>query len=211
MSAAELGQELGVSTRTIYRDIATLVGSGAPIEGAAGLGYVLRPGFFLPPLNLGEDELDAVILGLRWVSRRGDPSLARGASDALAKIKAVLPPSAEDRLSGSGLFAGGRGEPPHLPAIRAAMREERKLHLAYTGEGAPASERLVWPVALGFFDQAEVLAAWCELRNGFRHFRLDRITRASVSDQRCPKRRAVLLAAWRNLDQGRVRNCTDRN
>ncbi|MCZ8147105.1 MAG: YafY family protein [Roseomonas sp.] len=197
--AAALAEELGVSLRTIYRDIATLVAQGAPIEGEAGLGYVLRPGFLLPPLMLGEDEVDAVILGMRMVANRSDTGLARAAEDALAKILAVLPPEMEDADLSSGLLAGPKraGQAQHLDMIRQALRDERKLCLRYADKTGRATERRVWPVALGFFAEAEVLAAWCELRQAFRHFRLDRIAEARALDERLPRRRRLLLAEWR--------------
>ncbi len=206
VSAADLAAELGVSLRTIYRDVATLVAQGAPIEGEAGLGYILKPGFFLPPLMFGEDEVDAIILGLRLVSQRGDAALDRAADDALAKIAAILPPALEDAAATSGLLAGpGRsGDTPHLAAIRRAIRAEEKLRLRYTDKKGVASQRTVWPVALGFFEAAEVLAAWCEMRRDFRHFRLDRIKAAEPSGERYPKRRRILLAEWRlqqDIDQ----------
>ena len=200
--AARLAEELGVSLRTVYRDIATLAAEGAPIEGEAGLGYVLRPGFFLPPLCFGEEELDAVILGLRLVAQRGDEGLERAAEDALAKIAAVLPPELEDAAATSGLLAGGGGPAgeagaPHLGPIRRAIRAEERLRLRYTDRRGAATERVVWPVALGFFEAAEVLAAWCEMRQDFRHFRLDRIAAAEPMGERYPARRRILLAEWR--------------
>lgn len=190
---------MGVSLRTVYRDIATLVAQGAPIEGEAGFGYVLRPGFLLPPLMLEEDEVDALILGLRIVASRSDPSLEQAASDALAKILAVLPPEMEDADLSSGLLAGpGRpADTRNLAPIRRAMKGERKLWLRYSDKGGTTTERRVWPIALGFFTEAEVLAAWCELRQSFRHFRLDQIAEATVLDERLPRRRRLLLAEWR--------------
>lgn len=207
VAAADLAAELGVSLRTIYRDIATLVAEGAPIEGAAGLGYRLRAGFFLPPLMLTEDEADAVLLGLRLVALRVDAELAQAADEAFAKIAAILPPAVEEAAAASALIAGatpgGAGAPPHLAALREAMRGEHKVRLRYVDAAGKGSERVVWPVAIGFFIAAEVLAAWCELRGDFRHFRLDRITAATALPDRLPKRRRVLLAEWRaqsNLD-----------
>lgn len=199
MSAAVLADEMGVSLRTVYRDIATLIAQGAPIEGEAGLGYVLRPGFLLPPLMLGEDEVDAVILGLRMVAVRGDAGLERAAEDALTKILAVLPPEREDADLSSGLLAGPNraSHTRHLEPIRRALQDERKLWLRYADKAGTATARRVWPVALGFFAEVEVLAAWCELRCGFRHFRLDRIAEAGTLDERIPKRRRLLLAEWR--------------
>jgi predicted DNA-binding transcriptional regulator YafY len=197
--ASVLASELGVSLRTVYRDIATLAAQGAPIQGAAGLGYVLQPGFLLPPLMLDEDEVDAVILGLRMVARRGDVGLERAADDALTKILAVLPPELADADLSSGLLAGPRPARPtrHLARLRQSLRAERKLLLSYADGTGAVTERTVWPVALGFFDNANVLAAWCELRQGFRHFRLDRIAAAVTLDDRLPKRRRFLLAEWR--------------
>lgn len=191
-----------MSPRTIYRDIATLVAQGAPIEGEAGLGYLLKPGFVLPPLMFGEDELDAIILGLRLAAERGDPALERAAADALAKITAVLPEEMEDAAATSGLLAGPGTSPaaPCLAIIRQAIRAERKLRLRYTDKKGASTERTVWPVALGFFEAAEVLAAWCEMRQDFRHFRLDRIIAAEPTGQRYPKRRRILLAEWRLLE-----------
>lgn len=197
MTAGALAAELDVSLRTVYRDIAALVAQGAPIAGEAGLGYVLQPGFFLPPLMFGADEVDALILGLRLVEERGDPDLAEGASLALAKIVAVLPPELDDAAETSGMLAGPHSTSPHLAPIRHAIRAEEKLALHYTDRKQVTTERIVWPVAVGFFETAEVLAAWCERRRDFRHFRLDRIVAASATGERYKRRRRVLLADWR--------------
>lgn len=196
--AAVLAEELGVSLRTIYRDVATLSGLGAPIEGEAGLGYVLGPGFFLPPLMFAEEEADAIMLGLQMVRARADDDLSEAAAGALAKIAAVLPPEIEDSARTSGLLApAGGSAPPHLASIRRAMAAEEKLRLSYVDKKGRGTERVVWPVALGFFSSAEVLAAWCERRTDFRHFRLDRIAEAVPTGERLPKRRRILLAEWR--------------
>jgi len=200
VSAATLAEELGVSPRTVYRDIATLIAQGAPIEGEAGLGYVLRAGFFLPPLMFDAEETDALMLGLRLAAGRGDPALAEAAENALAKIAAVLPSPQQEAAEDSGLVVArhsGAGAP--LAAIRQALREERKLRLSYSDKKASTTERVVWPVVIGFFEASEVLAAWCELRNDFRHFRLDRIASATILPERMPQRRRVLLAEWRAL------------
>lgn len=201
--AALLAEELGVSLRTVYRDIATLVAQGARIEGEAGFGYVLRPGFLLPPLMFEEDEVDAAILGLRMVASRGDAALTQAANDALSKILAVLPPDMENADLSSSLLAGSRNASrlPHFDPIRRALRAECKLWLRYADKAEVATERRIWPVALGFFAEAEVLAAWCELREGFRHFRLDRMMEVELLDERLPKRPRLLLAEWR-LSEG---------
>lgn len=199
VSAAVLGEELGVSLRTIYRDIATLVEQGAVVEGAAGLGYVLKTGTFLPPLMFNEEEVDALILGLQLVEQRGDDDLGAAARNALAKIEAVLPPALENAVGASGLLAGPTksGHAPTIAVLRQAMRDEQKLALRYVDKTAKASQRIVWPVAIGFFEAAEVLAAWCETRRDFRHFRLDRIAAAQPTGERYPRRRRILLAEWR--------------
>jgi len=199
VSGRALAEELGISLRTLYRDIGTLQAQGARIEGEAGLGYVLRDGYFLPPLMFGDNELDAIVLGLRFVMRRGDDELAHAAEDVLGKIEAVLPPGLEDAAATSGLLAGpgGSGKHGHLPAIREAIRREEKLHISYSDKRGRVTERLVWPIAIGFFDTAEMLAAWCETRRDFRHFRLDRMAAVKPVHERTPRRHPVLLAEWR--------------
>ena len=204
VAAAVLAQELGTSVRTIYRDVATLVAQGVPIEGEAGLGYVLKPGFVLPPLMFSDEEIEALTLGLRFVSQRGDSSLARAALDAAAKIAAVLPPDLREDAAAVGLLAGPAWEdvpsPVDLELLRQAIRSNRKLCLRYRdAEGRP-SERVVWPFALGFFDRARVLVAWCEARSGFRHFRADRMEAAELLAERTPRRRGQLLREWREAE-----------
>lgn len=204
VSGQDLAAELGVSVRSLYRDIATLRAQGADIEGESGFGYVLRPGHFLPPLMFTESEVDAIILGLRFVARRGDSDLVAAAADAVAKIEAVLP-EGRDGAAASALMAGpsASGEAALIATIRAAIAAEEKLSLAYVDKNGSPSQRTVWPVVIGFFEGFEVLAAWCESRSGFRHFRLDRIASLTPSGQRMPRRHRVLLAEWRlseNLD-----------
>ncbi|MFO1183169.1 MAG: YafY family protein [Bauldia sp.] len=201
VSGASLAEELGVSLRTLYRDIETLKAEGADIAGEAGLGYVLKPGFLLPPLMLAEEEIEALVLGSRWVAERTDGALAAAARNALAKIGAVLPEDLRDSLDSGSLLIGpgeriAAGE-AELPAIRAAIREEKKLRIAYADAEGRASNRIVWPFALAFFDRARVVAAWCELRQDFRAFRADRIVSLKGTGQRYPRRRAALLKEWR--------------
>lgn len=207
VSGAALAGELGVSLRTLYRDIASLQSQGAPIEGEAGLGYVLRPGFTLPPLMFSPEEVEALVLGSRWVASRPDEPLALAARDALAKIAAVLPAALRHELDTSALLVGPdaslpAGE-PHLPALRRAIRAERKLRIGYVDLKGAASERVVWPVALGFFDRVRLLVAWCEQRDDFRHFRTDRISHLLELDSGLPRRRQALLKEWRVHEAGR--------
>jgi predicted DNA-binding transcriptional regulator YafY len=201
VTAAVLASELGVSERTLYRDIAELTVQGAPIYGEAGIGYVLRPGLFLPPLMLSEDETEAIVLGLRYVGQRGDESLGRAAADALAKIEAVLSPAAQEALRNPTLLPGppGKGFPANavpLGILRAAIRAQAKLRIDYADAGGTRTGRVVWPLALGLMNEARVLVAWCEWRQDYRHFRTDRIAAADAKE-RYPGRRSALLRAWR--------------
>lgn len=198
-----LAEELGVSLRTLYRDIDTLRAQGAPIDGEAGVGYVLRPGFMLPPLMFSEEEIEALVLGSRWVSERADGSLGKAARNVLAKIGAVLPDDLKDGIEASGLLIGP-GQPiaagdAELATIRAAIRSERKLAIAYADEQGSITQRTIWPFALAFYDRVRVVVAWCELREDHRHFRTDRITALDVAPHRMPRRRAALLKEWRAL------------
>ncbi len=201
VTAARLADDVTVSVRTIYRDIQTLMDLGAPVEGEAGLGYVLRPGFFLPPLMFDEEELEALVLGARWVRGRGDAGLAKAADSALAKIAAASPKDLRDKMADTGLFVPPLQAPAEHPAglksIREAMRRERKLAITYVDDAGVVTNRVVWPVALAFFEGKRLLAAWCEMRNGFRHFRSDRITALNVTDERYPTRRVILAKDWR--------------
>jgi predicted DNA-binding transcriptional regulator YafY len=204
VSGHALAKELGVSIRTLYRDIVTLQAQGARIDGEPGLGYVLRPGFMLPPLMFSEDEIEALVLGSRWVADRGDSRLGAAARDALAKIAAVLPADLRDELDASTLLVGP-GAPiaagdAELASIRLAIRAERKLDITYRDVQDAETKRLIWPFAVGFFDRARVVVAWCELRQGFRHFRTDRIAAFAPTDIRYPKRRQALLKEWRQAE-----------
>jgi predicted DNA-binding transcriptional regulator YafY len=201
VSGAVLSQTLGISLRTLYRDIASLQAQGADIEGEAGVGYVLKPGFMLPPMMFTPEEVEALVLGSRWVAERGDARLADAARQALSKISAVLPADLRHELDSSALIVGPGEVLPHphvdLAEIRSAIRRERKLSMSYTDLKGQASKRTVWPFALGFFEQVRVLVAWCELRQEVRHIRTDRIVAMTVVDERYPQRRQALLKAWR--------------
>jgi predicted DNA-binding transcriptional regulator YafY len=204
VSGAVLAEELGVSLRTIYRDIQTLIGQGATIDGEAGVGYVLRPGFVLPPLMFSDEELEALVLGSRFIAQRADQPLAAAARNAIAKIAAVLPEDLRDSIEGSGLLAGPgqplTPDPIDLAAVRAAIRTERKVIIDYTDPKGNKTTRTVWPVALGFFDRVRMLVAWCELRQDFRHFRADRISTLRETKQRYPRRRRALMKEWRAVE-----------
>jgi predicted DNA-binding transcriptional regulator YafY len=201
VTGAALADEVGVSLRTLYRDIVSLQAQGADIAGEAGLGYVLRPGFTLPPLMFTPEEIEALALGSQWVLASADARLAKAARNAQAKIGAVLPPELSDVLDSSTLLVvRGRGAAagePALPVIREAIRLERKVAIDYVDAAGGRTRRVIWPFALAFFDQTRVVVAWCETRVAFRHFRTDRIAAIETAAARYPRRRTALLKEWR--------------
>lgn len=200
VTAAALAVELEVSQRTVYRDVADLIGQRVPIEGEAGFGYLLSPGFDMPPLMLTPDELEAVVLGAQWVVGHADPTLANAARDLVAKIASTVPerlrPFIELPSVGSRPVTRATANAIGETELRGAIHGGRKLRLRYRAEGGEVSERLVWPVILGYDDVHRMLVAWCELRDGFRHFRLDRVIEAKVLDETYPVRRAELRRRW---------------
>ncbi len=204
VSGAALAEELGVSLRTMYRDIASLQSQGAQIEGEPGLGYVLRPGFTLPPLMFSEEEIEAISLGTQWVAGRTDSSLGKAAQNALAKISAVLTPELRRKLANSNLLIGPYDpviiSHEELALIRKAIRSERKLSIRYRDEQSRESTRVIWPFMLGFFERVQIIAAWCELRQGFRHFRTDRLLSVSMLEDSYPRRSHDLLKEWRQVE-----------
>lgn len=199
-----LADKLHISLRTLYRDIATLQTQGADIQGEPGMGYILKPGFMLPPLMFTEEEIEALVLGARWVARRADDKLKFAAIQGLAKISAILPNELRYQLETSGLVVGPPTEvlavkEGYEALIRYSIRKEFKLMLKYTDEKNETSERTILPLALGFFDDSRVIVAWCELRKGFRHFRTDRISSLVLVEQHFDQKRTALLKQWRKL------------
>jgi predicted DNA-binding transcriptional regulator YafY len=195
-----MAEELEISLRTLYRDIADLTTDGVPIRGEAGVGYVLGEGYDLPPLMFNTDELESVMLGLRWVMRRGDKALSRAAQDAVAKVGAVLPRDLKPVLFDAGLLV-----PPTWKAqldtidvadFRRAIREQRKVAVDYSDEAGSMTQRVIWPIAISYFDAQRLVIAWCELREDFRTFRTDRMARATVQVEKYQERRKVLLKRW---------------
>ncbi|MGN6207507.1 helix-turn-helix transcriptional regulator [Asticcacaulis sp.] len=201
VSGAELARELDISLRTLYRDIGALQAQGAHIEGEPGVGYVLRPGYMLPPLMLSQEELEALVLGVRWVADRGDARLGAAAQNALTKIVAVLPKDLADEIDTSGLLVVPSWSTPpsriDLGDIRASIRSECRVEVRYTDLKEVTTDRVVWPIALGFFEHIRMVVVWCEMRQAFRHLRADRIISWTPMENRYPKRRAVLLKSWK--------------
>ncbi|RDL51180.1 hypothetical protein BLJAPNOD_02310 [Ensifer sp. M14] len=185
--AADLAALLEVSERTVYRDIADMIARGVPIEGEAGVGYILRPGFDLPPLMFNENEIEALLLGTRIVQSWADPQLAEAAASALSKIGEVVPDALGRQLDLVNLWTPV--EPARQPisidqaALRRAIRQKRKVQFAYLDLEGRTSDRRVRPLIMAFYGHVWLLAAWCETRNGFRVFRIDRMSDFNTLDE----------------------------
>lgn len=177
--AEDLAAHFEISVRTVYRDIAHLQGSGLPIEGEAGVGYLLRPGFDLPAMTFTFEQLDALALGLSFVEAAGDTSLSEAASEVRAKLQASLPDPASRKLENAPYFAARRDgrASPLAKTVRRAIREATILNLVYRDADGQSTERRVRPLAIWVFTDGWLFAAWCELRNDFRAFRIDRVDR----------------------------------
>ena len=179
VSGDTLAGALGNSIRTVYRDIASLRALGASIEGEPDLCYVRRSGSLLPPIMFPGEEIDALVLGARWVAERADPVLAQTAHNALARLTVVLPAILSERIETSYLVVGPAGKSGQnsvdITSVRQTIRMEHKLRITYSDAGNIKTERLIWPFLLGFFDGARRVSAWRELRVDIRHFRTDRI------------------------------------
>jgi predicted DNA-binding transcriptional regulator YafY len=205
VSGQVLADELGVSLRSIYRDIATLKTMGAAIDGEAGLGFQLRAEHFLPPLMFTDEELEALVLGLRGLVNGPDSEMAATARDASSKIAAVLPKGRRDEMDAIGLFAIPRynSSPDSgvLGTLRRALREERQTWLAYRDKSGTVTERTVWPVALGYFEQHQTLVAWCTLRGDYRSFRVDGMVSVELLEEPLPEARRSLFHRWSKARQ----------
>lgn len=200
VTAQAIANELEVSKRSVYRDVAALIAQRVPVTGEAGIGYVLERGFDMPPLMLTSDEVDAAILGAHWVASRGEPEMIRAAASLLAKIEAVLPERLRGQISEPSTSVAPVAQAVEAVSsakLRFAIRSGRKVALRYRAAGGETSERIVWPVLLGYRDAGRILAAWCEMRAGFRYFRTDRMADACVLDEAVPERRARLRERWR--------------
>lgn len=207
VSAASLAEDLKVSVRTLYRDMQALKDLGAPIEGEAGIGYILRPGYFLPPLMFTREELEALVLGARWVTTQPDDGLAAAARNALGKIAAAAPADLRAQINDIGLwpifFPAERPPINHLMIVRRAMTEERVLSIRYQDAKGAVTTRKICPVQIGFHEDRQTVVGWCLLRNAFRHFRTDRILKAEVTQAPYGKPRRLLASEW--TEEMRVR------
>jgi predicted DNA-binding transcriptional regulator YafY len=214
VTASALADNLEVTARTIYRDIAALQASRVPIEGAPGLGYVLRRGFDLPPLMFTPDEADAVAIGVRLLRRLRDPKLQRAADRVLAKLAAVVPDPLPAHLVSAPVFVSDGDAPPVTgvdPAeLRHAIHDTRKVSIAYVDDEGRQTVRVVWPLAMAYYVDVTLLGTWCELRGDFRHFRVDRIQSAKVLNGHFPADNGKLMAEWMALRKDRPDRPPDR-
>jgi predicted DNA-binding transcriptional regulator YafY len=186
-TATHLAGRLGVSERTVYRDVRDLILAGTPIDGEAGIGYRLRPGYDLPPLMFDRDEIQALVLGARIVRQFGDPALARASEAILGKVAAIVPKDLAPLVAETRLFVPstiGAGKlADALTLAREAVNARRKLRLSYANAAEAATTRTVRPLGIFFWGRTWTLAAWCELRQDFRNFRLDRVAASTILDE----------------------------
>ena len=206
VTAGRLAAELETTARTIYRDIADLIAQRVPIRGEAGVGYILEPGYDMPPLMLTPNEIEAAVLGAQWVADRGDPTLARGARDLMAKIRDMVPEHLRPMIIQAAVVAlslvPAEPDPLDLARVRSAIRDGAKMWIRYRNLEERVSERVIWPVSIAYFPTVRLLVAWCELRAAFRHFRTDRIESVDFLAERFPMSREALRDAWRRQERG---------
>jgi predicted DNA-binding transcriptional regulator YafY len=200
-TAKVLAEELEVVPRTIYRDVAALQSAGVPIDGEAGVGYLLRPGYDLPPMMFSSEEMEAIVLGARMVIDRGDKALSRAAENVLAKIQAVVPKKAADQMWRASLLVphpleDGVSFGPHVPIIRQAIRNSQKIQISYIDLKGRESTRTVWPLGLYLYSHVTLLCTWCEERLSFRAFRSERISKCNMLDTNFDAQNGVLMKSF---------------
>lgn len=205
VTALALAEKLEVSERTIYRDIADLQASGVPIDGEPGVGYLMRDGYDLPPLMFTRDEIVALVAGARLVRAWGGATMARSAEEALTKIEAVLPDTERERARQIEIHAIAEEMTSEvrdrIDEMEQAVENRRRLKVAYSDAAARPTERVIRPLGLWFWGKVWTLVAWCELRNDFRMFRLDRIGSAETLDgQFRPERGKTLADFYRTME-----------
>lgn len=207
VTGRELADELEISLRTLYRDMAELMAQRVPITGEAGMGYVLDDGYDMPPLMLTADELEAAALGAAWVAAEADPSLARAARDLVSKLSEAIPkefrPIVLDASSKTITARSKISEQFDSALLRHAIRERYRLQLTYTDRDGGTTDRIVWPLLIAFLDRSRYLVAWCETRKDYRHFKTDRVQGLKVIGEKYPVRRAVLIEGWEEATESR--------
>jgi len=204
VTAQALAEHLEVSVRTIYRDIADLIGSGVPVDGEAGVGYRLRPGYQVPPMMFDHDELQALVFGAAVAAQWGDDQIAAAADRILSKVDAVLPKHLRPALASQALvvpeIAGMQTAQTtaQLGDVRRAVNQRKKLQLDYSDARGKTTERVVWPLTLAYWGNSWTVGAWCELRAAFRSFRIDRVRQTRVLITRYPDQSGRRLADYLN-------------
>ncbi len=201
MTAHAIGEVLGVSKRTVYRDITALQSMRVPIDGEAGVGYIMRPGFDLPPLAFSSVEIEAIVVGLALLQRTGDTGLQRAAQGVANKINDVMADTEKTQLTNETLHVSGWNAIPastiEIDCIRRAIRDEEKLQLVYSDAEKNQTRRLILPLAILYYIDVIILAAWCELRTDFRHFRIDRLQEFTPTREYFIGRGDPLRQTWR--------------
>lgn len=208
-----MADELEVAKRSIYRDLAVLMDQRVPIRGEAGVGYVIDREFDMPPLMLTPDELEAAVLGAQWVAERGDRALVGAARDLLAKLSASIPARLRTFIAEPAVGApvplarrGVDADGIDLAQVRRWIRAGKKLRIRYRDDAGKDTRRTIWPVMIGYTDSVRLIAAWCELRRSFRHFRADRVVDAEFLDEKIDSKPMDLLARWqRHMHERGVR------
>ncbi|MGM4980297.1 MULTISPECIES: YafY family protein [unclassified Rhizobium] len=202
VTAADIAERLEVTVRSVYRDIAALQAMRVPIEGERGIGYILRPGFDLPPLMFSIEEMEAIVLSLALLERTGDDELKQAAKRVSAKIAGAVPPPLRQTIDANALHAWGFAAPSasatDLALVRRAIRDEEKLDLAYRDELGRATERIIRPIALIYYAETANIVAWCELRQAIRNFRSDRIESCEATGRSFKGEGDALRQMWVN-------------
>lgn len=213
VTANVLAGELETSVRTIYRDVADLMAQRVPIRGEAGVGYVIERSYDMPPLMLTPDEIEAAVLGAQLAAARGDPAIVRGARDLIAKIADVVPDDLRPMVLDSPMVAPDlqRSVPDAIDVgqLRAWIRRRGKIRIDYSDDQDRQTERIVWPIAIAYFETVRLMVGWCELRQDFRSFRTDRITRTQFLEETYPTRTRQLRRQWWAQEQAQLNAKTD--
>jgi len=208
VTAAALADDLEVTPRTVYRDIATLQARRVPIEGEAGVGYVLRKGFDLPPLMFTIDEAEAIAVGARLVRRLKDPALQAAADSVLAKVTVVVPERLRPHIADTPIYISpgmaAEAQGADLAEMRAAIRDSAKLFIVYADEQGRRTNRTIWPIAMAYYVDVTLVGAWCELRADYRNFRVERIQSSKVLDEHFDQDNGRLFREWSALPKQRT-------
>jgi predicted DNA-binding transcriptional regulator YafY len=209
VTGRSLADELEISLRTLYRDMAELIAQRIPLTGEAGTGYVLDDGYDMPPLMLTADELEAAVLGSAWVAARADPSLARAARDLMTKLSSAIPDELRPIILDAGVKTVSTRPKIHErfegAVLRQAIRERLKLKLVYQDQGGAVTDRIIWPLFIAYLDDTRMIVAWCETRQDYRHFRTDRVSFMEIQQDKYQGRRAVLIKAWEEMMSEKLR------